>query len=46
MAIQMEDMDKKGSDFQEGPTTFDAYSGKNMKQIKRNKKNVIKNQLQ
>lgn len=28
MSIRMEDMDKKGSDFQEGPTTFDAYSGK------------------
>lgn len=26
MSINMVDMDKKGSDFQEGPVTFDAYS--------------------
>ena len=32
MSIQMQDMDKKGTDFQEGPVTFDAYSGKTKKQ--------------
>jgi hypothetical protein len=41
MALEMRDLDKKQSgDFQEGPVTFDAYSGKYQYTNKRNNRNI------
>lgn len=28
MSLELDDLDKKTNDFQEGPVTFEAYSGK------------------
>lgn len=35
MSIKMNELDKKGSDFQEGSVTFDAYSGTFKKTLKK-----------
>jgi hypothetical protein len=41
MALEMRDLDKKQSgDFQEGPVTFDAYSGKYQYTNQRNNRNI------